>query len=145
MEQIRSFLESVKLARKQEFQNLTVFPLLEADGIEPDYLTVTQALDADSIRITEKSDQGNVPELLLINSGGLCVLIIEGEDLVGAKQNRIVNSTFLIPGKTEGGCSGIGHLHPWAPHFDCRQCRSCLPGEAGIGRNSAGRHDPGAS
>lgn len=101
MEQIKSFLETVKLARKQTFQNLTVYPLLKADGVAPDYLTVEQALAAESIRITEVSDQGNVPELKLINFGGVCVLIIEGEELVGAKQNRIVNSTFLIPEKSE--------------------------------------------
>ena len=29
------------------------------------------------------------------------MLIVEGEELVGAKQNRIVNATFLVAGKTE--------------------------------------------
>lgn len=101
MEQIRLFLETVKLARKQVYQNMTVFPLLKPDGIIPDYLTVEQALAAKSIQIREVSDQGNVPELMLVNFDGVCVLIVEGEELVGAKQNRIVNSTFLIPGKTE--------------------------------------------
>jgi hypothetical protein len=28
-------------------------------------------------------------------------LIVEGEELLGAKQNRIVNATFLVAGKTE--------------------------------------------
>jgi hypothetical protein len=101
MEQIRSYLESVKLARKQVFRNLTVFPLLNADKTDLDYLTLGQAIEKETIRITEKGDGGEVPELVLINSGDTCVLIIEGEELVGAKQNRIVNSTFLIPGKTE--------------------------------------------
>ncbi len=101
MKQIRSFLENVKLARKQVARNLTVFPLLKADGPAPDYLTVEQALAAESIRITEKSDHGEVPELMLVNSGTACILVIEGEELIGAKQNRIVNSTFLIPGNSE--------------------------------------------
>lgn len=101
MEQIRLFMENVKPARKQVFRNLTVFPLLKADDGRQDYLTLEQALEKESIRITEKGEHGQVPELVLINSGAACVLIIEGEELVGAKQNRIVNSTFLIPGKTE--------------------------------------------
>ena len=37
----------------------------------------------------------------LKNLGKKSILIIEGEELVGAKQNRIVNSSFLIAGKTE--------------------------------------------
>jgi len=101
MEPIISFLKNVKLARKQVFRNLTVFPLLSPDGNKPDYLTLEQALDENAIRITETEMEGHVPELKLINSGESRVLIVEGEELVGAKQNRIVNATFLVSGKTE--------------------------------------------
>ncbi|RZB36278.1 MAG: hypothetical protein SRB2_02103 [Desulfobacteraceae bacterium Eth-SRB2] len=98
---IKSFLEIAKLARKQVHRNLTIFPLLAPDGIEPEYLTLEQALDKDLIQITELNTQGSVPELRLQNLGKKSVMIIEGEELVGAKQNRIVNSSFLISGKTE--------------------------------------------
>jgi len=101
MEQIKSFLEISKIARKQVHQNLTIFPLLAPDGIEPEYLTLEQALDKDLIQITEMDTEGSVPELRLQNLGKKSVLVIEGEELVGAKQNRIVNSSFLIAGKTE--------------------------------------------
>ena len=101
MEQIKSFLEISKIARKQVHQNLTIFPLLAPDGIDPEYLTLEQALDKDLIQITELDTQGSVPELRLQNLGKKNVLIIEGEELVGAKQNRIVNSSFLISGKTD--------------------------------------------
>jgi hypothetical protein len=101
MEQIKSFLEISKIARKQVHQNLTIFPLLAPDGIDPEYLTLEQALDKDLIQITELDTQGNVPELRIQNLGKKSILIIEGEELVGAKQNRIVNSSFLIAGKTE--------------------------------------------
>ena len=101
MEQIKSFLEISKIARKQVHRNLTIFPLLAPDGIEPEYLTLEQALDQSLIQITELDTEGSVPELKLKNLGKKSVLIIEGEELVGAKQNRIVNSSFLIAGKTE--------------------------------------------
>ena len=101
MEQIKSFLEIAKVARKQVHQKLTIFPLLAPDGIEPDYLTLEQALDQNLIQITELDAEGSVPELKLKNLGKKSVLIIEGEELVGAKQDRIVNSSFLIAGKTE--------------------------------------------
>jgi hypothetical protein len=101
MKQIISFLETAKIARKQVHHNLTVFPLLAPNGIVPDYLTLEQALDQNLIRITELDTEGSVPELKLKNLGKKKVLIIEGEELVGAKQNRIVNSSFFIAGKIE--------------------------------------------
>jgi hypothetical protein len=101
MESIQSFLNATKLARKQSFKNLTLFPLLAPDGTKPDYLTLEQALDRGLVRITEMDQAGSVPELRLLNKGEKKVLIVEGEELVGAKQNRIVNATFLIAGKTE--------------------------------------------
>jgi hypothetical protein len=101
MEQIIPFLQNVKIARKQVHKNLTVFPLLAPYGIDPDYLTLEQALNQNLIQITELDNEGSVPELKLLNRGEKGVLIIEGEELVGAKQNRIVNSSFLIAGKTE--------------------------------------------
>ena len=101
MEPVNSFIESAKLARKQVYRNLTVFPLLTPDWAEPDYLTLEQALEQGLLLVTEMDTEGSVPELKLINSGEQGVLIVEGEELVGAKQNRIVNSSFLFAGKTE--------------------------------------------
>lgn len=101
MEAVQSFLNAAKLARKQSFKNLTMFPLLAPDGTKPDYLTLEQALERGFVQITEMDQASSVPELRLINKGVKKVLIVEGEELVGAKQNRIVNATFLISGKTE--------------------------------------------
>lgn len=101
MEPIISYLETAKLARKQVFRNLTVFPLLAPDENKSNYRTLEQALDERVIRITELDNEGSVPELKLKNLGKKSVLIIQGEELVGAKQNRIVNSSFLIAGKAE--------------------------------------------
>ena len=101
MERIVLFLDGLKLTRKQTFRNMTVFPLVAADGGEPDYLTLEKALNTGLVRITEVGSEGGVPELKVINSSRRCVLIIEGEELVGARRNRIVNSSFLLPGKAE--------------------------------------------
>ena len=101
MEPVTLFLNAIKLARKQSYKNLGVFPLLAPNGEKPGYLTLEQALERDFVQITEMDQAGSVPELRLINKGKKKVLIVEGEELVGAKQNRIVNATFLIAGKTE--------------------------------------------
>jgi hypothetical protein len=101
MKEITSFLKAAKLARKQSYKNLTVFPLLAPNGSKPDYLTLEQALDQSLVQITEMDQAGSVAELKLLNKGKKKILIVEGEELVGAKQNRIVNATFLIAGKME--------------------------------------------
>jgi len=101
MQPIESFIETAKLARKQVYRNLTIFPLLAPDGVAPDYLTLEQALEQNLIRVTEVDAGGSVPELKLINSGKQSVLIVEGGELLCAKQNRIVNSSFLVARETE--------------------------------------------
>jgi hypothetical protein len=38
-----------------------------------------------------------VPQLLFINDAMRPVLLLDGEELVGAKQNRVLNLTVLAP------------------------------------------------
>jgi hypothetical protein len=58
------------------------------------------ALNAGTFKVTEVSEGGSVPFLRAKNSGSKPVLILDGEELVGGKQNRIVNTSIIIlPGK----------------------------------------------
>ncbi|MBU2489050.1 MAG: hypothetical protein KKA60_06640 [Proteobacteria bacterium] len=97
MKEIRAFLETVKIARKQSHRNLTVFPLLAPGNGEPDYLTLQEAIGQGLVEVREAGRSGVVLELLLINRGRRKTLVVEGEELVGAKQDRTVNASFLIP------------------------------------------------
>jgi hypothetical protein len=95
------FLEKVKLGGKQSHLNMTLFPLLAPDTGAPDYLILEEALGQGSVEITEVSHGGSVPDLKLINKSPQKLLVVDGEEVIGAKQNRIVNATFLIAGQTE--------------------------------------------
>lgn len=78
-----------------------MFPLLGGNSGEPPYHTLREALDAGTVEVTEISEGGSVPRLALANRGDKPVLIVDGEELVGARQNRILNITILAPaGKT---------------------------------------------
>lgn len=101
MKALELFLTGTKLARKQHYGNLTLFPLLLPGAFDPYYLILDEAIESGNIRVTEVDEGGHVPELLLINNGTMPVLIVEGEELVGAKQNRIVNASFLVPARGE--------------------------------------------
>src|SRR5215813_1954589 len=98
-----SLLDKVSLGTPSTYRNLTLTPILLTDGllvgIEPSNLE--DALAAGTIAVTEVSRQGQVPELRVKNSGETPVLILDGEELIGAKQNRIVNATILVAPQSE--------------------------------------------
>jgi len=97
MEQvITSYLKNSEIGRKQGHNNLTVYPLLSGITSTLDYMTMDEALSAGLVEITEIDQGGSVPELKLANKSTRRVLILDGEELVGAKQNRIVNTTILV-------------------------------------------------
>ncbi len=52
------------------------------------------------LKVVETFEEGVVPEIVLAHSAEQPVLIFDGEELVGARQNRIVNLTILVPAKT---------------------------------------------
>jgi hypothetical protein len=55
-----------------------------------------EALAAQDLTVTEVSAGGSVPELMVINRGHGAVLLIDGEELAGAKQNRVLNTSILV-------------------------------------------------
>jgi hypothetical protein len=78
-------------------ESLTVFPLFTEPHGQVDYLLSDEAIQAGSVTVQEVSEGGSVPDLLVENSGAMRVLFLEGEELVGAKQNRILNTSVLLP------------------------------------------------
>jgi hypothetical protein len=92
-------LENITLGEPVSYENMTLFPLLCEGSTESDYLTLDNAILEKKLSITEVSEQGNVPELLLTNDASKPVLLLDGEELIGAKQNRVINLTILAPAK----------------------------------------------
>ena len=87
---------SLELQAPQIAGPLAVVPIVGATGLGPTHhVLLDSALKTGMVRITEVSEGGVVPELLLVNDGPLPVLLLDGEELVGAKQNRILNLTVL--------------------------------------------------
>jgi hypothetical protein len=101
MERIEILLETLKQGGTQSHLNLTIIPLLAPDAGEPDYLILEEALAKSTVEVTEISEGGTVPEIKVINKSSEKLLVVDGEELVGAKQNRVVNATFLIAGNAQ--------------------------------------------
>ena len=94
--QIAATLESLTLGTPQVFQNLALFPVLSGTETRAGSSMLADALKGGQVRVTEVSADGAVPELLLDNASPGRVLLLDGDELVGAKQNRVLNITILV-------------------------------------------------
>ncbi|MEW8419738.1 MAG: DUF6569 family protein [Candidatus Thiodiazotropha endolucinida] len=124
MQIIEETLSRVKAGAGVSFNNLSVVPLVAANGVAPDYLTLDEALARGNVRVTETSEAGDVPELRLENLGEQPVLLLDGEELVGAKQNRVLNLTILAPAKSTitipVSCVEAGRWSHSSPEFSTK-------------------------
>jgi hypothetical protein len=122
---IQGYLDRVKVGRKQSHRNLAVSPLLSGYTTALDYMTLDEALAASLIEVREVSQGGTVPELKVVNRSPGMVLILDGEELVGAKQNRIVNTTILIQAHSTTvipvSCVEQGRWHYRSPSFSSEE------------------------
>jgi hypothetical protein len=100
---IKEYLGSAKFGRKQVYKNMTVFPLLSEYALALEYMLLDEALGAGLVKVTEVDNHGAVPNLKAHNKSPRMVLILDGEELVGAKQNRIVNMTILVAAQAACG------------------------------------------
>ncbi len=99
-ELIADYIYEMELGDIQEYKDMSVFPLY-ASGEEHNYITLKEALDAGLLKVTEIDESGFVPELKVVNQASVPVLLLDGEELKGAKQNRVLNTTILIKENTE--------------------------------------------
>jgi len=98
MSAVAECLSRLTLGEPQVHLNLSLFPLL-GDGVaEPGYLLLDEALAQGCACVTELSEAGSVPELRFVNACERPVLLLDGEELVGAKQTllpKLVESAAL--------------------------------------------------
>ncbi len=97
---VETHLLEMELGAGQSFENMTVFELLRPQNGGPEYITLREALEKGVFTVTEVSEGGSVPELMVANKGDVAVLLLDGEELRGAKQNRILNTTILVGPKS---------------------------------------------
>jgi hypothetical protein len=101
MQMIANTLSQITLGLPVSADNLTMWPMLNASDDEPDYLMLDDALGKGLATVTETCEGGSVPELRFVNNCDSAVLLVDGEELVGAKQNRVLNLTILAPPRRE--------------------------------------------
>ena len=105
MSTIRDFLHHTHLGARQSYKALGLWPLIRTRGDTPheakdlDYVSLADALEDGFVGVDEVSDDGSVPTVRVDNRAETRVLVIFGEEIRGAKQNRVANATFLLPAR----------------------------------------------
>lgn len=75
---------------------LTLFPIVGGTPAAPLYLTGPEAEALGVLQVREVDGTAAVPELLVHNAGPVPVLLVEGETVIGNKQNRTLNVSVLV-------------------------------------------------
>jgi hypothetical protein len=102
---LSDFLSHVRLAPRQAHKSLTLWPLVLGDdrapAAGPAYVALGTALAQGAVLVDEVDESGSVPNVRVTNKGDVAVLFLFGEEIRGAKQNRVANASFLVPGKSD--------------------------------------------
>ena len=95
------FINSLELGTPQAFGNMIVIPITSTQAEGRNYITLREALKKEDLVITELNESASVPELKATNKSSLAILMLDGEQIKGAKQNRILNTSVLMKPKSE--------------------------------------------
>ena len=106
----------------QTREALTIFPLISDQGKPLPHKLLSDALGKDAVNVLELGE-GDVPTLVVENLGLDPVLILDGEQLLGARQSRMASRSVVVPGqsKTEIPVSCVEHGR-W--HFTSRKFKA---------------------
>jgi hypothetical protein len=103
-----------------EHRGIVIAPLFPLRDPRARYITLDAAL-ARGLMITETSEAGDVPKLTVTNPLPEDVLLYDGAELVGAKQNRILNVTVLVAAgstlRIPVSCTEQGRWHSVSKSF----------------------------
>jgi hypothetical protein len=104
----------LQLGEPVTHRGITIVPVFPLRDPSAAYTTLEDALPR-GFRIAETSDAGSVPELIVENPLGERVLLYDGEELIGAKQNRILNLSVLVDAGSQTripvSCVEVGRWH----------------------------------
>jgi hypothetical protein len=94
---VQDYLSELEFGQAQTYHNMTVKPIISPSGSRLHYMVMPEAVEEGLLTVTEVSKGGRVPELKVKNESDTSVLMLDGEEVAGAKQNRVFNTSILAP------------------------------------------------
>lgn len=98
---LHELLRNTDVCEPTEVDRLQIFGLRWEVTSDLPYTTLDEALAAETVEVTEISESGSVPELRVVNRGSVMLFLLAGEQLIGAKQDRVVNASIMVPADSE--------------------------------------------
>ncbi len=92
--------DAIQLGEPVEHRGIVIAPLFPRSDLRATYVTLDEALPL-GFAVTEVDAAGSVPELAVENPLDSAVLLYDGEELIGAKQNRILNVSVLVGARSK--------------------------------------------
>ena len=113
---------NIQLLKPQVYENITVFPL-KSDRSYIDIISLKKGLELGLVKVKE-CEQSQVNTLIVENNAVTPLILIDGEEVVGGDQNRIVNSTILIDAKSKMKVSvSCSEKNRWAYKSEFKQSK----------------------
>ena len=100
-EEFKQWLNGIEVLAPQQNGSLQVFGLRNNSTSPLTYTTLDEALGEKILEVSEVNEGGEVPNLTVTNKGETQVFLMAGEELIGAKQNRVLNASFVVGGQSE--------------------------------------------
>lgn len=98
---LNNILDDINTFNPQSYKNMTVIGLNIPENNKIDLMSLEIGLNLGLVEISEVNKEGSVGDVKVINNAVTPLLLLDGEEIIGSKQNRIVNSTIIIPAKSE--------------------------------------------
>lgn len=93
-------LKHLSLAKMQNYENITVVPILSDTNTPFDILDLKEGLKMGLVKI-EECDNSNIEQVKLKNNSISPLILLDGEEIAGSLQNRIISQTMIIAPKSE--------------------------------------------
>ena len=93
-------LSDIEFLDTQVHKNMAIIPIKTPINYNLDMITLKKGFEMDLVNVKE-CEQSTVNTLVVENKSVTPLLLIDGEEIVGGDQNRIVNGTILIAPQSE--------------------------------------------
>ena len=120
MEQMPNMNLNFNVSEPVEKNNITTFFLSSREKNNNKYLSFSEAIAKNQVQISEVNKEGLLTKLSVSNKSSDNIIILNGELIIGTqiRQDRIVDSTVLIPGYATVLINTFcGEQYRWSPRL----------------------------
>lgn len=97
---INALNDNIELLDAQVYKNVAIIPITTPKNYKLDILTLKKGFELGLVEVKE-CPKSTVNTLIVVNNAVTPLLLVDGEEIVGGDQNRIVSSTVLIAAQSE--------------------------------------------